>query len=254
MSFKYSVYPQTLERKLVEDACAIGQKIPFAHAVWELDVTDIRNKIREIRKINKSPLSLTTFLLYAFVQTVNDNKRLQATKNWRNQWVVFEDIDVFFPVEIENEVVLPKIIRKANKKSIFELENEINLAKTQKKVPLDLTKRIFLYYPKFLRHFIYKLVMRLPFYRKDTFGLAYFTSLNNPAVLGKGFGIPVLFHPVGMCIGFTENREVIINGEVKVRKIVSITNSVDHNITDGVVFARFCMDLKLNIDSLIDSF
>jgi pyruvate/2-oxoglutarate dehydrogenase complex dihydrolipoamide acyltransferase (E2) component len=253
MSKNYKVHKVGLERRLVEDACAIGKKIPFAHAVWELDVTDIRDKIREVRKKNKSPLSLTTFLLYAFVQTINENKRLQATKNWLNQWVVFDDVDVFFPIEIENEVVLPKIIRKANKKSIFELENEINLAKKQKNVPLDSAKRIFLRYPKFIRHFFYKLVMRLPFYRKDTFGLAYFTSLNNPAVLTKGFGIPVLFHPVGMCVGFTENKEVLINGEIKIRKIVSITNSVDHNITDGGVFTRFCIDLKLKIDELIQT-
>ena len=208
MSKNFTVHKVGLERRLVEDAFVLGQKIPFAHAVWELDVTDIRDKIREVRKKNKSPLSLTTFLLYAFAQTIHENKRLQATKNWRNRWVIFEDVDVFFPIEIENEVVLPKIIRKANKKSVFELENEINVAKQQKKVPLDTVKRIFLRYPKFLRHCIYKMVMRLPFYRIDTFGLAYFTSLNNPAVLTKGFGIPVLFHPVGMCVGFTEKKEV----------------------------------------------
>jgi pyruvate/2-oxoglutarate dehydrogenase complex dihydrolipoamide acyltransferase (E2) component len=97
------------------------------------------------------------------------------------------------------------------------------------------------------------MVMRLPFYRKDTFGLAYFTSLNNPAVLTKGFGIPVLFHPVGMCVGFTENKEVMENGEIKIRKVVSITNSVDHNITDGGVFTRFCVDIKLKTDELIQS-
>jgi pyruvate/2-oxoglutarate dehydrogenase complex dihydrolipoamide acyltransferase (E2) component len=253
MSKNYSVHKVGLERRLVEDACALGQKIPFAHAVWELDVTDIRDKIREIRKKNKSPLSLTTFLLYAFVQTIHENKRLQATKNWRNRWVVFEDIDVFFPIEIENKVVLPKIIRKANKKSIFEIENEINLAKQQKKVPLDTVKRIFLRCPKFIRHFIYKMVMRLPFYRKDTFGLAYFTSINNSIVFGKGFGIPVLFHPVGMFIGFTENKQVMMDGEIKIRKVVSITNSVDHTITDGSVFTRFCVDLKFKIDDLIQS-
>ena len=84
--------------------------------------------------------------MYAFVQTINENKRLQATKNWRNQWVVFDDVDVFFPIEIENEVVLPKIIRKANKKSIFELENEINLAKKTKKDVFDFTKSIICFF------------------------------------------------------------------------------------------------------------
>ena len=50
MSKNYTVHKVGLERRLVEDACALGQKIPFAHAVWELDVTDIRDKIREVRK------------------------------------------------------------------------------------------------------------------------------------------------------------------------------------------------------------
>ena len=63
MSKNYTVHKVGLERRLVEDACAIGKKIPFAHAVWELDVTDIRDKIREVRKKNKSSLSLTTFSL-----------------------------------------------------------------------------------------------------------------------------------------------------------------------------------------------
>ena len=250
---KYKEIPFSIERKMTEDATRIGMKIPFIHSCWEVDVHDIRIKIRKIRKEQKSTLSLSTYLMYCFVFTINANKNLHGMKSWKNTIFQFEDIDVLFPIELQNKVLSPKIIRSANRKSIFELEDEIQQTRAKQDSKIDFYRRCFLRLPRVFRDFYYhQLVMKNPKLRKDSLGTVYFTSGNINSTT-KAHGIPIPMHSIGMFLGSTENKLVEFNGEIVKRNHVAITNSADHRIVDGAVLARFMVELKRNIETLIDS-
>ncbi len=248
----HTTTPFSIERKLVADANRIGKKIPLMHGFGEIDVTEIRNKIRAIRRKNKSQLSLTTYLLYVFVRTIDENKHMHACKSWNNKLYTFDDIDVFFPVELKDNIVNPKIIRSSNRKSILELEHEILSAKGQEKIHFDFLKKLFIRYPRFVRDFIYSIIINRPLLRKDTFGTAFFSSVNSATNI-KGYAIPITFHSISMYLGMTERRTIIVNDSFEIREFLSITISADHDVVDGAMFARFILKIKANIDSLIDT-
>lgn len=248
--------PFSLERTLVNDACRIGRKIPVITSLWEVDVTDIRIDIRKFRRTHKSQISLTAYFLKAFVKTVEENKHIHACKSWQNKLCVFEDIDVFFPVELNNKTVESKIIRSANKKSILELEQEILKEKQKTTVSIPLIRKLFLkYYPQFLRDLYYRFIFNRPVYRKDLLGTVFFSS---PSFLGdtnasntKVTSIPIPIHTIAILLGTKYNKVVKINGEFVEREFVAITTQADHSIVDGVELGRFISKFKSNIQNYI---
>lgn len=256
MGNNYKTIPFSLERTLVNDACRIGRKIPVITSLWEVDVTDIRIDIRKLRRTHKSQISLTTYLLKAFVKTVDEKKDIQACKSWTNKLFVFDDIDVFFPVELKNKTVESKIIRSANNKSILELEQEILKEKQKTKVSIPLIRKVFLkYYPQFLRDLYYRFIFNRPMYRKDLIGTVFFSS---PSFLGgeiasntKVTGIPIPLHSISVLIGTKYNKLIKVNGEFVEKEFLAITTQVDHSIVDGVELARFINKFKSNIQNYI---
>lgn len=250
----YTLKPFSNERLMVSDANRIGKKIPFIHSVWELDITEIRKKIRQVRKKHSTTLSLSTYFLYCFVVTINENKEVHAVKKGKRTLCIFDDVDVFFPIELNSGPIDPKVIRSVNKKEIFDLQNEIEASKLKAQVNIDLNKKVFLSLPRMVRYFFYDFfLMKIPTLRKNTFGTAYFTSLSMHTN-SKGVGIPIPMHSIGMLMGTMEKKSRVVEGNTVIRDFMSITNSADHSIVDGAVLTRFVIRLKSNIENLMDAY
>ncbi len=247
---RYQTTPYLYERILMQDISNIGLKTPSVFSFWELDITDIRQKVRELEKKNGVKISLTIYLLYCFIQTINQQKHTQGIKSWWNKKYVYNDIDLCIPIELSNKTLDPKIIRRANYKSIFELRKEILNTKKNKKVKLAYWQKCFLYFPGFLKKIGYSIVLSTPLFRKHIFGTAYFSSLYLRSSVSISYQ-PIPLHPIGMLLGSIEKREVIENGKISIREIMPITNSMDHRINDGVCVHHFVNSLHKNIKELI---
>ena len=48
-------------------------------------------------------------------------------------------------------------------------------------------------------------------------------------------------------IGKTETKQIYIDGNFQLRKMMPISLSYDHRIIDGAEAARFCQDLKISL-------
>lgn len=249
---KYTVLPFSIERILVQDANRIGKRMPFIHALIDVDVTDVRKNIREIRKRYKQQLSLTAYLLYCFSTTIAEDKNIHACKSRKNTIFIFDEVDVFFPLEIKQKVLKPQIILSANTKNPFMIDKEIHIAKAEQKLVIDSRKKFFLGLPTFIKDLFYNSWMKNPLKRKKYFGTAYFSAAGMFS-RGLTWGIPIPMHTVGMFIGNIEMKTMQEKDVYSAREFLSITISVDHTIVDGADLGRFINSLKYNIANLINT-
>lgn len=246
----YTIKPFSINRVMVEDANKLGQKIPFVYVLAEIDITGVKKKIKDYNQINNSQLTLNNFFLYCFSKTVADKKDLHAIKNWKNQLIVFDDIDVFFPIEknINNQkVIQPLIIKAINKKSIFQINTEIESFRISDHTNINKSQYYFLKLPYFIKKYFYSIWMKIPKMRKGIFGTAYY-SAGGMFGTSKGWGFPIPIHSVGMFLGSFSKVEKIEKGDIKNVEILTFTVIMDHSINDGAELGRFVHNFKKNID------
>jgi pyruvate dehydrogenase E2 component (dihydrolipoamide acetyltransferase) len=74
-------------------------------------------------------------------------------------------------------------------------------------------------------------------------------TVTNYGVVGASYGTPIINYPeVGILgLGKIEDRAVVKNGEIAVRKVMPLSLAFDHRVIDGVEAARF---LRLVIQHL----
>jgi hypothetical protein len=83
-------------------------------------VTRVRKFIKEHEVQTGEALSFTGYLAFCLGRAVGEDKSVQAYPKGRKHLVIFDDVDVFLPVEHElagAHAAIPYIFRGANNKS-----------------------------------------------------------------------------------------------------------------------------------------
>jgi hypothetical protein len=104
------------------------------YALLEVDVPAAREFIEEHKARTSEALSFTGYLAFCLGRAVDEDKSVQAYPKGRKHLVIFDDVDVFLPVEREvgaTRAAIPYIIRGANHKSYLEIHREIRAFQTQ---------------------------------------------------------------------------------------------------------------------------
>jgi pyruvate/2-oxoglutarate dehydrogenase complex dihydrolipoamide acyltransferase (E2) component len=104
------------------------------YALLEVDVTDARQFIENHKARTGEALSFTGYLAFCLARAVDEDKSVQAYLKGRKHLVIFDDVDVFLPVERElggAPVAVPYVIRRANQKLFPEIHREIREFQTQ---------------------------------------------------------------------------------------------------------------------------
>src|SRR5512136_1904256 len=123
---EYTSIPFPPERQAIVDAGRNAHRRHLTHALIEMDVTAARHTMREHKARTGESLSFTAFLIAYLARAIDENKHVHAYRNWRNQLVLFEQVDVATLIETEvDHVALPHVIRAANKKTFQEIHREI---------------------------------------------------------------------------------------------------------------------------------
>ena len=246
---KYQILPFSLERKQIVDFLSIAKAKHTAYVVLELDITGIRDKLKKAKKKYKRSASLTGYLLYCFAQTVASDKRIQAYRKG-NQLIVFDDVDVSTMVErVVNGAPLPVsyVLRQANTKTVFEISEEIERAKSdvsadlmdsnemmKKRKLIALVKRV-----GFLRRWYLRRIFKDPFLKKKFNGTVGFSSMGMFSYNIGGWIVPITPHVLTAMVGGIRTMPGFINGQIAKQEMVDISISMDHDILDGAQTARF---------------
>src|SRR5688572_17823870 len=125
-------YPSS--RQLTFDVGKIGLAKHHVRALLEVDVTEARRLIKQSRNSGRK-ISFTPWLIKSIADCVSLHPPVAGVNDAkRNKVLVFEDVDISIVVEKDvngARVPLPYVIRKADKKTLCEIQDEIESAKSQ---------------------------------------------------------------------------------------------------------------------------
>jgi pyruvate/2-oxoglutarate dehydrogenase complex dihydrolipoamide acyltransferase (E2) component len=232
----------------------------------ELDVTDARQKIRELRRSSDRQLSLTAWLIKAICAAIEEFPVAAGYLSGKSKALVFETVDIAMLVERDVDgykVPLPYVLREANRKDMFTITEEIESAKN---TPLDggavindrwsrIGTSIYYALPGFLRRAIWKIYFLRPKVSKQTMGNVSFTSIG---MMGNqsGWFISGSIHPLAFGVGSVVRKPGVVGNKIEIREYLNLSIGLDHDVIDGADMARFINTLARKIEKgagLMDS-
>jgi pyruvate/2-oxoglutarate dehydrogenase complex dihydrolipoamide acyltransferase (E2) component len=265
----YQVEPFSRLRQVVVDFQRHAHGKHTTHGLIEVDVTQARRLLREHKARTGESLSFTAFLIACLGRAVDENKPVHAYRNWRNQLILFDEVDVATMIEVRRPEVLDShsappsgqesgsfplahVLRAVNQRTFLDIHQEIRAIQTQPQSSQGLQQwgflRWFLLLPGFVRQFFYRALFRSPHLVKEYTGTVNLTAVGMFGQ-GGGWAISMPNHTLGIAVGGIAERPVIVEGGVEPREYLSLTISFDHDIVDGAPAARFARRLKELIES-----
>ena len=254
--------PYPSSRQLTFDLGKIGLAKHHVRALLEVDVTEARRIVRQSRQSGRR-LSFTAWLVKVVADCVALHPPVAGINEpKRNKVLVFKDVDISTMVEKEvqgSRVPLPYVIRRANQKTLFEIQEEIEAAKSQAVEgegnyvlgdPYSTAgMKLFLRLPQWLRLILMRLlVLNNPQRVKDMMGTVMITTAG---MIGhtRGWIVPFSMHPLCLALGSLNEQAAVYRGEIQKREILHLTILIDHDAIDGVPAARFVDDLVKKLQS-----
>ena len=234
------------------DGGKMGIQKHTIHGLVEFDITDVRAAIRQHRSQTGDALSFSAFFLACLGKAIEQDKQMHAYRNWHNQLILFDEVDVnmLFEVEVNGKkTIRPHIIRGVNIKSIREIHDEIRAFQSGHESSQE-SKFIewFVRLPGFIRRLFLRVLFMNPQFIKDYYGTVLVTSIGMFGT-GSGWGIPVSNHSLQLTLGGIGEKPGVVDHRVEIRKYLSVTISFDHDVIDGAPAARFTQTLKKLIES-----
>lgn len=247
-----SILPYPRSRLLMADGGRIGLRKHTVHGLVEFDITQTREAIRQYRIRNGEALSFSVFFMACLGKAIHHDKQMHAYRNWRNQLIIFDEVDVNMLFEVESagqKTIRPHIFRGVNKKSVREIQDEFRTFQNQHQNSQE-AKFIdwFVRLPEFIRQLFLWGLFKNPQTLKEYFGTVLVTSVGMFGA-GSGWGIPVPNHSLQLTLGGISEKPGVVDHRVEVRKYLSVTVSFDHDVIDGAPAARFIHRLKKLVES-----
>lgn len=240
------------------DVYSAGTRRHHVSALLELDVTESRMKLRQMKRSGIQG-SFTGWIIKEIADTIRDHPEAAAFLAGRKSVVTFQDINVSTMVEKEVEgerVPLAMVIEKAGEKSIAEITGEIEKARKQEVSrnewvlgrPPGFYMALYARLPGFVRRAIWNWMQRHPRVAYRQMGNVMVTSLS---MLGKihGWFIHKTVHPISFGIGAVIRKPWVIRNEVVIREILQMTVLLDHDVIDGAPMVRFINALAGRIEA-----
>ena len=248
--------PYPSSRQLTFDVGRIGLAKHHVRGLLEVDVTEARKLIKQSRH-SGTKISFTSWLIKTIADCVALHPPIAGVNDPRhNRVLVFEDVDISIAVEKDvngTRVPLPYVIRKADKKTVCEIQEEIEAAKSQAvndegnyvlgEGQSRLGMKLFVRLPQWLRLVLMRwLGLNHPQRVKAMMGTVMVTTAG---MVGhtRGWIMPFGMHPLCLAFGSLNEQAAVYKGEIQKREILHLTVLIDHDVIDGVPAARFVDDL-----------
>ncbi|MGB8252363.1 MAG: 2-oxo acid dehydrogenase subunit E2 [Anaerolineaceae bacterium] len=251
-------YPTS--HRLTSDVGRIGRSKHLITGLIEVDVTEARKKLRQVRSGDRN----VSFLAW-FIKTVADTVSLHPLVNGvmgrGDRVLAFKDINISIVAEKMFKgmrVPLASVIRHANIKTADQITKEIQMIKDQdvqdgseyvlgKKsggmIYNTWLMELFVRLPQWLRVMLMRLfILGNPARMQEVMGTVMISSLGMGGH-ARGWFIPRSLHSLSLSIGSLNEQPAIYKGEIQKREILHLTILVDHDVVDGVPIAAFVEQL-----------
>jgi len=252
---RFRAVPFPVMRRIIVDFGRHWRRASYVYGLCEFDVTRVREYIQRVKEHTGEALSFTAYIITCLARAVAANRTIQAYRNWRNQFIIFEDVDVSLNIEIRRpEGVFPilHVIRAAHHKSFREIHDEIRSIQTDpKRTSAQGTINLlpwFLRLPQLVRDLVYWFFWHVPTLWKQQGGTVGVTSLGM-FTRGGGFGIPITNYPLSVCIGGIAERPAYVGETLMKRQFLDVTIALNHDTVDGGPATRFANAFRELVES-----
>jgi pyruvate/2-oxoglutarate dehydrogenase complex dihydrolipoamide acyltransferase (E2) component/uncharacterized OsmC-like protein len=198
------------------------QTIPHIVQMVDVDATALL-AARAALKAEAPSLTLNDLILHAAARVMTELPDLNGTIE-DDTLVLYEGVDVGFAADTPRGLVVP-VIRRADTLSIGELA-----AQSQRLIAAARSGRL----------------------APENIGSASLT-VSNLGMFGIRAGTPVinLGEPILVFVGAVADRPVVVNGQVAVRPMLTLSIAYDHRVADGVAASQFTRGLKNRLESRV---
>jgi hypothetical protein len=227
------------------------------HGLIEVDVTTPRKRLREMKAQTGESPSFTAFIVACVGQAVSEHPEVHALQQGSRHFILYRDVDVLTWIERDlggQPVVLPCIVRAANRKTFGEVHDAIRAAQVQDPSTIDVggakasqVLPAWLYRPYF--EFIVRVGKWFPREWKQRWGTITVSAVG---MIGKGAGWGIPPSSPSICwitVGGMGQKREAVDGHLTTREYLSLTVSFDHRMIDGAPAARFTERLKELIET-----
>jgi hypothetical protein len=248
----YKVVPFPRSRRSALDAGRLGRRKHIIHGLIEVDVTEVRRRYQEHEAKTGERLSFTAFIVNCLGRALEVNESLHAYLNWRNQLVIFKDVNVSIMVEVDmagQKLPMPHIIKAVNRRTFREIHEEIRAVQAHPDQSQGSEYlRWFLRLPAFVRRVFAWIVLRVPQLLRQYSAPVMVTAVGMFGS-GGGWGIPAPSFTLTVTLGGIAQKPGVVDGRIRVREYLCVTLSFDHDIIDGAPAARFTQRFKELIET-----
>jgi pyruvate/2-oxoglutarate dehydrogenase complex dihydrolipoamide acyltransferase (E2) component len=257
---RYEVVRPSPDRQMAMDAFAA---LPASHpmvGLLELDVTRALSAIGQMRARGQR-VSLFAFVVQAIARAISEHPDLNLVRHGK-RLVRFEDVDVSVPVEVQSpHGAAPRevVIRRAQHKTACAIYEELAAAREQYAAAGELgaedrwvrrLQGIMRFVPRPLRLSLVRAMLRDAFRIKARAGTTLVTSVGKFASIpGFSFSFGTGPRAAMFAIGSVVDRPWVDGDAIVVRKVLSVSVMVDHDLVDGAPATRFASRLQALIES-----
>jgi pyruvate dehydrogenase E2 component (dihydrolipoamide acetyltransferase) len=204
-------------RRTVAKRMAEASKRVAEVTIWEdADISDldrVRTKEKKLAAEKGVKLTYLPFLIKAVIAALKAHPYLNGTLDEEAARIVIKKYyNIGIAVDTSDGLMV-FVIKNADQKDIFEIAKETAVLAEKARVrKID-----------------------LPDLKGSTF------TVTNYGVVGASYGTPIINYPeVGILgLGKIEDRAIVKNGQIAVRKVMPLSLAFDHRVIDGVEAARF---------------
>lgn len=247
----FSIKPFSINRRVLSDFYDKQSKKHNMIGLLEVDVSKAKQLISQYQEKTGEKISFISWVAKCTSEALNEQPEIHSMRYGKKKLVIFEDIDISVMVERSvngKKIPVAKILRKTNEKTIEELSREIRQAQTEEvkesnqligDARSSLSLKLFMFFPKFIRRFIFGRTLNNPFKVKKDSGTVIITSVGMFAKEISSFVIPFGFLPINIALGGMKRKPGIANDEIKPCTYLQITLIIDHDTVDGAPATRF---------------
>jgi pyruvate/2-oxoglutarate dehydrogenase complex dihydrolipoamide acyltransferase (E2) component len=252
MNDPVEVRPYPKIRHMVSETLRAARQKNIIHGLIEVDVTRARQYMREYKAETGETPSLTAFIISCMGRAIAENPTVQSYRVGGKLYT-YKNVDVTTQVEREDDgqkIVIPHIVRAANRKAFWEIHHEIRQAQHEalENQEIRRVQTVLMKLPDLVLRFYWWLIKR-DVHRLRRFGAMVGLTAVGMFGDGAGWGIPVSFFSVGVTVGGIGEKPGVVDGRIEIREYLCLTLSFDHDIIDGAPAARFAQRLKALIES-----
>jgi pyruvate/2-oxoglutarate dehydrogenase complex dihydrolipoamide acyltransferase (E2) component len=248
----YKIVPFPRVRSIVRTIARVARHKYIIRGLVEIDVTRARQSIREHKARTGESLSFTAFLAACVGHAVAMNKSVHAYRNWRNQLVLFDDVDINIQVERDmqgQKFSLPYIVRGANRKTVRDIHEEIRAAQADPVGGREGKASTWVtLLPSFVQQMFFWVGSKSPHLLTQNIGTV---ELNAIGMFGSrgGWGMHIPFHTLSIVVGGIARKPGVVDERIEIRDYLDMTINFDHDMIDGAPAARFTQQLIDLIES-----